>query len=135
MISASPGPSLRSSWPRAPKSASPTCRATRWNAGFASSPNPIGAKVITPCDVQNDEDVARVFDLAKETYGSLDFVLHSIAFAPIEDLKVPFVDSSRAGLQDGHGYQRLSRWRSSPGTLLACFLREGRILTLDLSGR
>ena len=61
--------------------------------------DPIGAKVITPCDVQNDEDVARVFDLAKETYGSLDFVLHSIAFAPIEDLKVPFVDSSRQGFK------------------------------------
>ena len=61
--------------------------------------DPIGARVITPCDVQNDDDVARVFDLAKQTYGSLDFVLHSIAFAPIEDLKVPFVDSSRQGFK------------------------------------
>src|SRR5580692_4083284 len=60
---------------------------------------PIGAKLITPCNVQNDEDVARVFDLAKETYGALDFVLHSIAFAPIEDLKVPFVDASREGFK------------------------------------
>jgi enoyl-[acyl-carrier protein] reductase I len=60
---------------------------------------PAGAKVITPCNVQSDEDVARVFDLAKETYGALDFVLHSIAFAPIEDLKVPFVDASREGFK------------------------------------
>ena len=60
---------------------------------------PIGAKLITPCNVQNDDDVARVFDQAKETYGTLDFVLHSIAFAPIEDLKVPFVDSSREGFK------------------------------------
>ncbi len=60
---------------------------------------PIGAKLITSCNVQNDEDVARVFDQAKETYGTLDFVLHSIAFAPIEDLKVPFVDSSREGFK------------------------------------
>src|SRR5271157_3628186 len=60
---------------------------------------PIGAKLITPCNVQSDEDVARVFDRAKETYGALDFVLHSIAFAPIDDLKCPFVESSREGFK------------------------------------
>src|SRR5579871_4216884 len=35
--------------------------------------DPIGAKLITPCDVQKDEDVARVFKEAGEVYGSLDF--------------------------------------------------------------
>ncbi len=60
---------------------------------------PIGAKLITSCNVQSDEDVARVFREAGETYGSLDFVLHSIAFAPIEDLKCAFVDSSREGFK------------------------------------
>src|SRR4029077_7415171 len=54
---------------------------------------PIGAKLITPCDVQQDDDVARVFDQARATYGALDFVLHSIAFAPVDDLKCPFVDA------------------------------------------
>ena len=58
---------------------------------------PIGAKLITPCNVEDDADVARVFQEAGATYGDLDFVLHSIAFAPIEDLKVNFVNSSRAG--------------------------------------
>jgi enoyl-[acyl-carrier protein] reductase I len=61
--------------------------------------DPIGAKLITPCDVQQDADVARVFALAKETYGALDFVLHSIAFAPIEDLRCPFVKASRDGFK------------------------------------
>src|SRR4051812_18447471 len=60
---------------------------------------PIGAKLITPCDVQKDDDVARVFREAGETYGSLDFVLHSIAFAPIDDLKKPFAQSSREGFK------------------------------------
>src|SRR6476619_6266622 len=60
---------------------------------------PIGAKLITSCDVQKDEDLARVFDEAKATYGGLDFVLHSIAFAPIEDLKCPFVEASREGFK------------------------------------
>jgi enoyl-[acyl-carrier protein] reductase I len=60
---------------------------------------PVNAKLITPCNVQSDEDVARVFKEAGEIYGSLDFVLHSIAFAPLEDLKKPFAYSSREGFK------------------------------------
>ena len=56
---------------------------------------PIGAKLLVPCDVQKDDDVTRTFDQAAETFGSLDFVLHSIAFAPVDDIKRPFVDCSR----------------------------------------
>src|SRR3954464_4839844 len=61
--------------------------------------DPIGAKLITPCDVQKDEDIARVFAQARETYGALDFVLHSIAYAPLDDLKGPFVAASREGFK------------------------------------
>jgi enoyl-[acyl-carrier protein] reductase I len=61
--------------------------------------DPIGAKLVTSCDVQRDEDVARVFDEARKTYGALDFVLHSIAFAPIDDIKKPFVNASREGFK------------------------------------
>ncbi len=60
---------------------------------------PIGAKLITPCDVGNDEDVARVFKEAGEVYGSLDFVLHSIAFAPRDDIKCNFVNCTREGFK------------------------------------
>ena len=57
---------------------------------------PIGAKIIMPCDVQNDEDLDAVFAQAKETFGQIDFVLHSIAYAPMADLKDPTVAVSRA---------------------------------------
>lgn len=60
---------------------------------------PIQAKLITPCDVQNDGDIARTFAEAKATYGKLDFVLHSIAFAPLDDLKCPYVQASRDGFK------------------------------------
>ena len=61
--------------------------------------DPIGAKLVTPCDVQKDEAVARVFEEARNIYGALDFVLHSIAFAPLADIKAPFVQSSREGFK------------------------------------
>src|SRR5579864_2538682 len=59
--------------------------------------DPIGAKLVVPCDVQKDDDVAHVFSEAQRIYGAIDFVLHSIAFAPIEDIKCAFVNASRDG--------------------------------------
>ncbi len=58
---------------------------------------PHGAKVVLPCDVQCDEDIARVFDAVGETYGRLDFLIHSIAFAPPQELRNPYVETSREG--------------------------------------
>ncbi|HEX8202324.1 MAG TPA: enoyl-ACP reductase [Isosphaeraceae bacterium] len=61
--------------------------------------DPIGAKLVVPCDVQKDEDIAQAFAEAGRVYGSLDFVLHSIAFAPVDDLRCPFVQASREGFK------------------------------------
>ncbi len=56
---------------------------------------PHAPKVLLPCDVQKDEDVARVFTAVAETYGQLDFLIHSIAFAPPQDLRKPYLEASR----------------------------------------
>jgi enoyl-[acyl-carrier protein] reductase I len=54
-------------------------------------------KVLLPCNAQKDEDVARVFDAVRENYGRLDFLIHSIAFAPPQELRNPYVQMSRDG--------------------------------------
>ena len=41
----------------------------------------IGSTFVEPCDVQNDEDITRVFTLWGERYGSLDILVHALAFA------------------------------------------------------
>jgi enoyl-[acyl-carrier protein] reductase I len=58
---------------------------------------PLRPKLVLPCDVQRDEDVARVFQAAADTYGRLDLLVHSIAFAPPQELRNPYVQMSRAG--------------------------------------
>jgi len=58
---------------------------------------PLKPRLLMPCDVQSDEDVAKVFRAVGETYGQIDFVIHAIAFAPPEDLRKPYVQCSRAG--------------------------------------
>ncbi|MFQ5730458.1 MAG: enoyl-ACP reductase [Planctomycetaceae bacterium] len=60
---------------------------------------PLGAKLVMPCDVTNDEHLDAVFAAAKETFGTLDFLVHSVAYAPIEDLKGPVYGVSRAGFK------------------------------------
>jgi enoyl-[acyl-carrier protein] reductase I len=57
---------------------------------------PIGAKVIAPCDVSDDEQIRAVLHQARETMGPLDFVVHAIAFASRESLTSPFYQTSRA---------------------------------------
>jgi enoyl-[acyl-carrier protein] reductase I len=62
---------------------------------------PADVKFLVSCDVAKDEDVARTFEQAYAALGPLDFVLHSIAFAPIDDIKCPVVQCSREGFKTG----------------------------------
>ncbi len=56
-------------------------------------------KFILPCDVQNEENLDAVFAKAKAEFGEIDFVLHSIAYAPMDDLKGPVYNVSRDGFK------------------------------------
>ncbi len=51
--------------------------------------------LVVPCDVTNQADVDAAFDAVSKKYGRLDFVIHSIAFAPKEALEGEFVTTTR----------------------------------------
>ena len=53
--------------------------------------------LVMPCDVSDDAQLDAVFGRYGEEVGRMDFLVHAIAFAPIEDLKCPTHESSRAG--------------------------------------
>jgi enoyl-[acyl-carrier protein] reductase I len=57
----------------------------------------IGSSFVEPCDVSDDEQIARVFARWDEAYGQLDILVHALAFARREDLDGRFVDTSRDG--------------------------------------
>lgn len=57
------------------------------------------AKFLQPMDVTNDDHIEAVVAKCADTFGKLDFLLHSIAFAPPEDLKKDTVDTSREGFK------------------------------------
>lgn len=57
------------------------------------------AKFLVPLDVQNDENIREVMQMAKQEFGQIDFLLHSIAFADRDDLSRDTIETSRAGFK------------------------------------
>jgi enoyl-[acyl-carrier protein] reductase I len=57
----------------------------------------IGSTFVEPCDVQSDDEIARVFARWSETRDRLDILVHALAFAKRDDLAGGFVDTSRDG--------------------------------------
>ncbi len=51
--------------------------------------------LVVPCDVTNQADVDAAFKAVADKYGRLDFLIHSIAFAPKEALEGEFITTTR----------------------------------------
>ena len=60
---------------------------------------PIGARFLMPLDVCSDAHIDAVMDKAAAEFGKIDFLLHSIAFAPPADLTGPTYACSRDGFR------------------------------------
>lgn len=54
------------------------------------------------CDVSYDDQIARLFDQLKARYGTLRGLVHSVAFAPADELKGEFLNTSREGFRIAH---------------------------------
>jgi enoyl-[acyl-carrier protein] reductase I len=60
---------------------------------------PQTTKFLVPLDVQKDADIAAVMEKAKAEFGQIDFLLHSIAFATLDDLNRDTIATSREGFK------------------------------------
>jgi enoyl-[acyl-carrier protein] reductase I len=54
------------------------------------------------CDVTSDAEIAKLFEQLKSRYGALDGLVHSVAFAPAEDMKGEFLNTTREGFRIAH---------------------------------
>lgn len=57
----------------------------------------IGVEFIEMCDVTSDADIDNVFDRAQDHFGTIDILIHAVAFAKQEELTGRFVNTSREG--------------------------------------
>lgn len=59
----------------------------------------IDAKIIEEADVENLKSVERVFEVIRKKWGSLDFVVHALAFSDRNELKGRYCDTTRANFE------------------------------------
>lgn len=59
----------------------------------------LGGEFCIPCDVTNDDEVKGAFDVVGQQFGTFDILVHSVAYAPAEDLKGRYIDTSRSGFK------------------------------------
>jgi len=57
----------------------------------------LGATLIEQCNVNDDAEIEAVFAKARDHFGELDILVHSIAFADMEDLSRDFIETGRHG--------------------------------------
>ena len=55
----------------------------------------IGSKILLPCDVNNDASIDDVFSELSKAWGTIDFVVHAIAYSDRDELKGKYVDTSK----------------------------------------
>ncbi len=90
--------------------------------------------LILPCDVTKDEDIDALAASVKKELGSLDFVVHAVAYALREELDGEFVNTSREGYRIA---QDISSYSLTAVARRAVPLMEGRggsIVTLSYLG-
>jgi len=54
------------------------------------------------CDLTQDAQIAKLFDELKSRYGALRGIVHSVGFAPPDELKNPFLMTTREGFRIAH---------------------------------
>ena len=85
------------------------------------------------CDVSNDAEIAQLFTGLQQRYGKLHTLVHSVAYAPAEDMKNAFVQTTRDGFRialDTSAYSLVALARAAAPLMMD----GGSIMTLTYFG-
>jgi enoyl-[acyl-carrier protein] reductase I len=94
-----------------------------------------GSKLTMPMDVASDAEIDAAFARVAETWGSLDIIVHSVGFAPREQLAGTYVESvTREGFQIAHDISSYSLAALAKAGRPLMQGRAGAILTLSYLG-
>src|ERR1051325_10058354 len=79
-----------------------TYQGERLKEGVEALANTLPGSVILPCDVTLDAEIDAVMQRCDQEFGRLDTLVHSVAYAPREDLENEFTKTSRDGFKTAH---------------------------------
>ena len=94
----------------------------------------IGSKIILPCDVTDDAQIESVFKAIGAEWGSLDAMVHAIAFAKKEELKGEYYNTTRDGFKLAMDVSAYSLVALSKAALPLMEGRDASIVTLSYFG-
>ena len=55
----------------------------------------LGSDLLLPCDVMDEASLDTLFDALKEKWGTIDFIVHAVAYSDKSELKGQYVDTTR----------------------------------------
>jgi enoyl-[acyl-carrier protein] reductase I len=93
----------------------------------------LGSVPLFDLDVQDDAQIDSVFADLQSRWGRLDFLLHSVAFAPREALSNPFVETTRDAFLRAHDVSAYSLVALSRAAL-PLMANGGSIVTMTYYG-
>ena len=93
------------------------------------------SEIIIPCDVALDDDIDNVFTELNKHWDYYDILVHSVGFAPREQLMGDYIDAiSREGFQIAHDISSYSFAALAKAGLSMMEGRDGALLTLTYMG-
>ncbi|MFZ5593787.1 MAG: enoyl-ACP reductase FabI [Pseudomonadota bacterium] len=94
-----------------------------------------GSEITMPCDVGSDEQINAVFENLDNYWDHLDIIVHSVAFAPREQLEGPYLDCvTREGFRIAHEISSYSFAALAKAGRNMMQGRNGALLTLSYLG-
>jgi enoyl-[acyl-carrier protein] reductase I len=95
----------------------------------------IGCTFVEECDVSQDDQIEAVVEKTVKEFGKIDILVHSIAFAPREELDGPYYETSREGFKsalDISAYSLVALARAyrpvfNPGGSIMCMTYHGSV--------
>jgi enoyl-[acyl-carrier protein] reductase I len=85
------------------------------------------------CDVSSDAEIDAFYAQLKQHFGQLDAVVHSVAYAPAEELKGDFLNTTREGFRIAHDVSVYSLIAVTRGAA-SLMSNGGSVVTLSYFG-
>ncbi len=93
------------------------------------------SEIVLPCDVSSDEQIEAVFSELGKAWDGLDIIVHSVAFAPREQLDGLYLDAvTREGFNTAHEVSSYSFAALAKAGRALMAGRDGALLTLSYIG-
>lgn len=94
-----------------------------------------GSSIVLSCDVKYDDQIASVFDELQKQWDGLDILVHSVAYAPAEELKGEYLENgTREGFLTAHEISVYSLSALAKAALPMMSGRHSSIVTLSYLG-